>query len=100
MVISNPSRGRPRHYIAYVGLQRLSFGNGANGDVTIGDHADQAVVLAHRQCPRIDVSHQSGGVADAPVGAGDANVVGHCERIRNYPQRPFHRYNRVVPHAS
>lgn len=56
-----------------LGVQILPF----NGDVPVGDHADEAVVLAHRQGAGIQPGHQLGGLFDGLVDVGDAYVARH-----------------------
>jgi hypothetical protein len=55
----------------------LVGGDRANGDIAIGDHADQPVVLSDRQHPGVDLRHKARGVPDRLIGVGDFDVAGH-----------------------
>src|SRR5262249_8869684 len=58
-------------------LRALIGADGADGDVAVGDHADQPVILSDRQHPGVDLSHQARGIADRLIGTGDFDIVGH-----------------------
>src|SRR5262249_9195417 len=45
---------------------------------TICDHADQSVVLSHRQHSGVDLRHKPRGIANCLVRVGDLDVAGHC----------------------
>jgi hypothetical protein len=45
--------------------------HGAQGDVPVGDHADQPVIVADRQHTRIDLKHELGCLLDGVVEQGD-----------------------------
>ena len=49
----------------------------AHGDVAVGDHADQAVVVADRQRADVDLAHGAGGFQDGLVGTGDEHFTSH-----------------------
>src|SRR5262249_28598974 len=50
---------------------------GADGDVTVGDHADHAIVLGGRQRPGIDATHDEGGLLDGVVGGHEGDIAAH-----------------------
>src|SRR5688572_4067382 len=66
------------HYLAHRGVGPLACRDSADGDVAVGDHADQAVVLAHRDRPGVDLLHDLGDLANALLGIGYAHVARHC----------------------
>src|SRR5262249_44531946 len=59
-------------------LRALAGADSADGDIAIGDHADQSVVLADRQHPGVDLRHEPRGIADCLIWVGDLDVAGHC----------------------
>ena len=65
------------HHVAHLGVRALALRHRAHRDVAVGDHADQAVVLADRQHAGVDLRHQAGRVADRLVRVGDPDVLAH-----------------------
>src|SRR5690606_20708036 len=49
-----------------------------DGDVAVGDHADQSVALADRQNAGIDLLHQLRRALDGVVGGDDTHVARHA----------------------
>src|SRR5690606_22433295 len=61
----------------------------ADGDVAVGDHADEAVALADRQDTGIDLGHDLRGPLDGIVGRNHTHVARHAlaDLHRNSPCR-------------
>src|SRR6185295_4629765 len=66
-----------RHDLAHRRVGALALGHRADRDVPVGDHAHQAIVLAHRHRAGVDVRHDFRYVADALPGSGNAHLARH-----------------------
>src|SRR5688572_23415405 len=66
------------HHLAHRCFRAFALRNRAHGDVAVGDHADEAVVLSHRHRAGVELVHYPGYVADGLAGAGNAHVARHC----------------------
>jgi len=49
----------------------------AHGDVAVGDHADEAIILADRQYAGVDIGHHLGGGVQRIAGLDHLDVDGH-----------------------
>ena len=58
-------------------IRRATPGDRAHGDVAIGDHTDEAVVLADRQGAGIEIGHHLCGCVQAIVGPHQLDLRGH-----------------------
>jgi len=66
------------HRVAHLGVRPLAFGDGADGDIPVGDHADQPVVLAHRQRSGVAFGHQRRRLAKRHLRIGELHVASHA----------------------
>src|SRR5688572_14751957 len=66
-----------RHRLAYLGVRPPALRHGTDGDVPVREHADQAVVLAHRQHACIELGHSACSLLDRVVRARDLDPAGH-----------------------
>ncbi len=65
------------HHIAHRSLRSLSGGHCAHRDVAVGDHADQPVVLTHREGAGINLRHHLRRLADSLIRIGDIDLNTH-----------------------
>ena len=66
-----------RHNLVHLRVGPLALADTAYCDVTVGDHADQTILLPDRERADIFLEHQLRGFTDGLSGADDANVAGH-----------------------
>src|SRR5205085_8107247 len=68
------ARGDLRHLDL---LRVAALGDDADGDVAVGEHADEAVALDDRSHPDVLVTHHLRGVGDGLVDVDAAQLRGH-----------------------
>ena len=65
------------HHLADGGVRPPALGHSPHGDVPVGDHADQAVALAHRHDAGVHLSHQLRRIPDGLVRLDQPHVPCH-----------------------
>jgi hypothetical protein len=66
------------HDIGEARIGALARAHGADRDVAVGDHPDQAVAFAHRQHAGVHVGHQPRRLLDRLVRPDDTHLSGHA----------------------
>ena len=66
------------HDIAHWRVRASTFSHSSNGDVTIGNHADKAIVLADRKRASVNPRHHLSRVPDRLIRSGNLDVLRHC----------------------
>src|SRR5262249_28606693 len=59
------------------GPRVTSLGDRANGDVTVGHHAGETIVIADRNGPHVEIFHLTGRLLERVVRADALNTRGH-----------------------
>src|SRR5690606_18360036 len=65
------------HHLAYLGLRAEPFADPTQHEVTVGDDANQAVVLAHREAADIARRHLPGSLLQRGGRGNDADIAAH-----------------------
>jgi hypothetical protein len=71
-----------RHHIADPAFGTAAHADAADRDIAVGDHADQAVIVGHRQQSDAERRHRLRGILQRVIGSAELNLRRH--RIGNF----------------